>query len=180
MANVDAAKGFTPIRHLSGGALCSVAYTLTTGATVYKGEVLKMVTGGTVESATADDGVIVVGVAADYVDDSGSAGGKQVQVYDDPSIVFGVQTDSGTAAAATDVGNTANHVAGAGTTVGSDHRKTGTSADELDSSELAGGDGLQCKLIGLVDAPENAWGEHAYVEVIFNEHLYKSSAGTID
>lgn len=171
MANVDRPRGFWPIRHLTGGDIRMSEYTLTTGATVYKGQLLKIVAGGTVELGAADIGTAAIGVAAEYVNDSGSAGSKTVKVYDDPNIVFGVQSDTGTATTAADIGATANHVAGAGSAT------TLQSTNELDSSDI--GTGAQLKIIGLVDRIDNAWGEHSDLEVIFNEHHYKAAVAGV-
>ena len=169
MANIDASKGFYPIRHLTGGEIRPNEYILTTGQTIYKGDVMKAVAGGTAEESDANDGVIVLGICAGYVDDSASVGGKKVLIWDDPNIVFGVQTDSGTASAATDVFTTANHVAGSGDS------DTKLSGHELDSSQMAAQGGAQLKVLGLIARPDNEWGEHSDVEVIFNEHLYKAA-----
>lgn len=171
MANIDAPQGFWPIRHLSGGEIRTNSYIATAAATIYKGDVLKVVADGTVEPAAADDGVIVVGVSAEYI--ASAATGQKVQVYDDPYIVFGVQCDSGTAAAATDIFYCTDHVATTGNTL------TGVSKQEIDSSELAAGAAVQVRVIGLVSMLDNAWGEHAKVEVIFNEHLFNKAGATL-
>ena len=174
MANIDAPRGFWPLRHLCGGEIRTNTYTVTTSAAIYKGDLLKAVAGGTVEIGAADIGIAAVGIAAEYVPAATSAtAGTQIQVYDDPYIVFGVQCDTGTAAAATDIFYCADHVATTG------NAATGLSANELDSSELAAGATLQFRVIGLVDMPDNAWGEHAKVEVIFNEHIYNKAGATL-
>ncbi len=167
MANNDFARGFWPIRHLTGGEIRTNTYTLTTGQTVFKGDVVKAVDTGTVEESDADDSVIAVGIAADYVNDSTSDGGKTVEVYDDPDIVFGIQGYTGVTTAATMVFNSANHVAG-----------TGSSSSYLSGHELdtPSAQTAQFKVIGLVQRPDNAWGEHADLEVIFDEHLYKGTS----
>ena len=165
MANADQPKGMWPVRHLLGGEIRTSKYTLTTGATVYIGDLLKAVADGTVEVAAADDGVIVVGVSAEYIV-TGAAGAK-VKVWDDPYIVFGIQADTGTAVNAADIFRSSDHVAGSGSSV------TGLSGHELDSSEAAAGTGVQLAIIGKLKRPDNAWGEHVDLEVIFNEHLYR-------
>jgi hypothetical protein len=165
MANTDFPKGFWPTRHLAGGVITAREYVVTTGATVYKGEVLKVVAAGTVESSTANDGVIVIGVAAEYVNDSGSAGGKKVMVYDDPNIVFAAQMTTGQTPTAADVFSSANHVAGAGSTT------TYLSADEVGAS--AGGG--QLIILGKVEVEGNAWGAHVDLEVIFAEHMFRAA-----
>ena len=165
MANKDYPHGFRPIRHNSGGEIRSREYILTTGATVFQGEALKVVAAGTVEQAATAAGVIVIGVAAEYVDDSASAGGVTVAVYDDPNIVFSVQSDA--TLAATAVFATADHVAGTGTA------GTGMSTDELDASTL--GTGGQLEILGKVDTPDNVWGVDVELEVMFAEHKRKAA-----
>jgi hypothetical protein len=171
MANVDNPRGFWPIRHLTGGVIRTEEFILTTGATVYPGDVLKAVDAGTVEAAAADAGVIVIGVAAEYVSDSGSAGGKKVKVYADPYIAFGVQADSGTSPALTAVFSTANHVATTGNTT------TKTSLQELDASDIETGG--QFEVLGIVEAPDNAWGEHVDLVVRFAEHKWNAAVAGI-
>ena len=34
-----------------------------------------------------------------------------------------------------------------------------------------------CKIVGLYDAPENAFGANAVMEVLLNEHILKDGAG---
>jgi len=171
MANNDHPKGLWPVGHLTGGEIRTRGYTLTTGQTVFKGDLLKVVAGGTVQASAANDGIIVVGVAAEKVDDSASAGGKQVLVYDDPDIIFGAQSSTGANPAATDVFATANHVAGVGSGT------TGLSGHELDATNI--GTGSQLKIIGKIDASDNAWGLNVDLKVIFNEHLYKAAVAGV-
>ena len=169
MANTDYPHGFKPVRHNSGGEIRSREYILTTGATVFQGEALKVVAAGTVEQAATNDGLIVIGVAAEYADDSASAGGVVVAVYDDPNIVFSVQADG--ALAATGVFATANHVAGTGTA------GTGMSTDELDASDI--GIGGQLEVLGKVDTPGNDWAANVEVEVMFAEHKRKAAVAGV-
>lgn len=171
MANTDTPRGFWPLRHLSGGEIRLTKYTLTTGSTAYRGDLLKIVAAGTVEPGAADIGTAAIGVAAHYADDSDSDGGVAILVYDDPNIVFGVQSDSGTATTAADIGATANHAAGSG------NATTGISGHELDSSDI--GSGAQLKILGLIPTPDNAWGEHSNLAVIFNEHHYKAAVAGV-
>lgn len=174
MANIDAPIGFFPTRHLTGGEIRVAEYVLTTGATVYKNDLVKVVAAGTVEAGAADVGVIALGVAAEYKADTASAGGILVKVYDDPYIVFGVQMDDvGTASTSADVFQTANHVAGSGSTT------TFLSGHELDMSDI--GTGAQFKILGLCNTRDanNTWGANADVEVMFNEHLYKAAVAGV-
>lgn len=170
MANVDNPKGFWPVGHLTGGEIRTNSYLITASQTIYKGDLLKVVAGGTVQASAADDGVIVVGVAAEYKVGN-SSGTTSIQVYDDPYIIFGVQADTGTAPAAEDVFETANHVAGSGSTT------TKLSGHELDASDI--GTGAQLKIIGIIDEPNNSWAEHVDLKVIINEHLYKAAVAGV-
>jgi hypothetical protein len=170
MANLDQPKGFWPIRHLLGGEIRTNSYIVTTSAAIYKGDVLKAVAGGTVEVEAADDGAIAMGVAAEYIPAATSAtAGTTIQVYDDPWIVFGVQSVTGATPAATEVFATADPTTYA----------AGSSTTGLSIMELAAAGQAQFKILGLVDEPNNAWGEHADLEVIFNEHLYKGAVAGV-
>lgn len=172
MANKDNPKGLWPYAHLSGGEIRTMEFVVTTGVTIFKGDVLKIVAGGTVEPAAADIGATAIGVAAGHVDDSASAGGKKVLVYADPNIIFGAQMDdAGTASTAADVGATANHLVTAGSSV------TKMSGHELDMSDI--GTGAQLKIIGLIPEPGNDWGANCDVAVIFNEHFFKAAVAGV-
>lgn len=170
MANVDNARGFWPVRHLSGGEIRTNNYPMTASTTIYKGDLLKVVDGGTVEPAAADAGIIVIGVAAEYKV-SAATGTTEVAVYDDPNIIFGVQADTGTAVAATERFETANHVAGSGSAT------TKLSGHELDSSDIA--TGSQLKIIGIINEPLNSWAEHVDLEVLINEHLFRGAVAGV-
>jgi len=171
MANVDNVIGFQAYRHLAGGEIRTKEFTLTTGETVYKGDLLKVVAGGTVQAAAADDGIIVIGVASHYADDSASAGGVKVAVWCDPYITFRCQADTGTAPTAADVFNTANHVAGSGSST------TKISGHELDASDI--GTGGQLKILGKIDKPGNDWGEHVELEVVIAEHFFNAAVAGV-
>lgn len=171
MANVDRLRGFWPIRHLTGGEIRTNTYFVTTSAAIFKGDAVSAINTGCVSASTANDGYLVCGVAAEYVPAATSATAyTPIQVYDDPNIIFGIQADSGSTPAVTDIFATANHVATTGDTT------TGLSKHELDSSDI--GTGLQLRILGKTSDPDNAWGEHVDLEVIFNEHLYRGVVST--
>jgi hypothetical protein len=167
MANKDRPNGFTPIRHLTGGEIRCEEYIVTTGQIIYRGDVVKLVDAGTVEECDAADGVLAIGIAAEYVDDSGSAGGKLIRIYNDPHIVFAVQSTDGITTAADHIGETADHLDTNGSSV------TLQSAHEINTV----GTNLQFRIIGLVPKVDNAWGEFSEVEVVFNEHQHKDGSG---
>lgn len=171
MANVDILRGFLPVGHLGGGDIRTRQHIVTTGQIIYPGDLVKIVAAGTVEESDADDGVIVIGVSADYVNDSASAGGLTAGIYTDPMIVFEIQSDSGTATTAADVGATANHVATTGNTT------TLLSKHELDSSDITTGG--QLKILGLVNRTGNAYGEHSKLLVTIAEHFYNAAVAGV-
>ena len=165
MANTDRPMGFRPLRHLSGGEIRAEEYIATTSQNIYKGDVVKLVAGGTVEECDAADGVLAMGIAAETV--VSASAGATIRVYNDPMIVFGVQTTDSITTAATDIGATGDHLATTGNTV------TLQSKHELNTL----GTNLQFRIVGLVKQVNNAWGEFSEVEVVFNEHQHKDGSG---
>jgi hypothetical protein len=145
---------------------------MTASATVYRGEILKVVAGGTCEAAAADAGIIVLGVAAEYKV-AAASGTTYVEVWADPNIIFGIQSDSdATGTVAADIFQTANHVK-----THSGSTTTYISGDELDASDI--GTGAQLKVLGKIDTPDNDWGPNVDLMVIFNEHLFKAAVAGV-
>ncbi len=135
--------------------------------------------------AAADAGVSVAGVCVGVYDSNeipcghpnssvstkyltGSTAGYADVALALPGAVFIAQLDSGSTPTEDDVGATCDHVATAGDTT------VAHSKHELDSSDI--GTGIQCRIIGKVDEPGNAWGEHVDVLVVFNESAFGASA----
>ena len=183
MANVDAAFGFVPIRHLSGNGYSRAnKYTITSGLSedIFTGDLVIITADGVITPHTATE-VNNIGVFAgvSYTTSDGSYVYSQyfptgttgssiiAYVYDDPYTVFKVQS-AGTPAQ-TNIGNCADVVAGTGSTI------TGQSGFEL-SGTMSNGTAT-CKILGLYEGPENAFGTNAIMEVLINEHLLKDSAG---
>ena len=183
MANVDAAFGFVPIRHLSGNGYSRAnKYTITSGLSedIFTGDLVIITADGVITPHTATE-VNNIGVFAgvSYTASDGSyvyaqyfASGTTgtdfiAYVYDDPYTVFKVQ--SAGSPAQTNIGNCADVVAGTGSTI------TGQSGFEL-SGTMSNGTAT-CKILGLYEGPENAFGTNAIMEVLINEHLLKDSAG---
>ena len=182
MANADAAFGFVPVRHMSGNAPRTNQYTITSGLAenIFTGDLCVLTADGVVTPHTATE-VNNIGVFAgvSYTASDGSyvyseywpsgtvATDIIAYVYDCPYTVFKVQ--SAGSPAQTNIGNCADVVAGAGSTL------TGQSGFELSGTMAA--DAASCKILSLVDSPENAFGANAVMEVLINEHLLKDSAG---
>lgn len=85
-------------------------------------------------------------------------------VADDPNIVFEVQQAS---AAAADVGNNADLVAGSNNGFVSGYTLSSTTATAT----------AQCRILGLVNRPGNDFGAYAKVLVKINEHELTSTTG---
>ena len=183
MANVDAAFGFVPVRHLSGSGSCRTnKYTIASGLAenIFNGDLCIIDANGQITPYTATE-VNNIGVFAgvSYTDStgayiykefwaSGTTGSDIVAyIYDDPFIIYKVQS-AGTPAQ-TNIGNCADVVAGAGSTT------TGQSGFEISGTMAAGT--ATCKIMALYESPENSLGANAVMEVLINEHLYKDSAG---
>ena len=176
MANVDAAFGFTPVRHMSGNAPRANKYTIASGLAenIFKGDLVILIASGLLTPHTAGEANnIGVFAGVSYTASDGSYEYSEywpsgtvatdiiAYVYDDPYTVFKVQSAGTTAQ--TNVGNCADVVAGAGSTL------TGQSGFELSGTMAAGI--ASCKIIALYDAPDNAFGANAIMEVTINEHL---------
>ena len=179
MANADTPRGFWPIRHLSGGTIRAREYPIATGYTsnIFRGDLVKLVAGGGIEAAAAGNRYVGVFQGVQYVDAAGNqvyakhwpasttATNIKAYVYDDPYIVFGVQSAGSTVAA--DVGNLGDHVAGTG------NPNTSLSAHELNGTTSTAYAGF--RVLDRGNAPGNAWGTNVLLEVQCYEHEYGSS-----
>ena len=173
MANVDAPNGFRVTKKNEPLTLYPVDSSNSTA--IFKGDLVKLEADGNIAPAEAGAGNVVVGVAVGLQDSNGKAleylpasTAGYALVADDPRCLFVVQADSGTSVAASDVGATADHVAGAGSTI------SGDSAHELDSSDI--GTGGQLQIIGKEEVNGNDWGEHVNLIVRIAEHAYNTKA----
>ena len=182
MANADAAFGFVPTRHMSGNAPRTNKYTCASelAENIFKGDLCIVISTGLITphtatevnnigvfngvSYTASDGSYVY---SDYWPSGTAATDIIIYIYDDPYTVFKVQS-AGTPAQ-TNIGNNADVVAGAGSTI------SGHSGFEISGTMAAGT--ATCKIMALYDAPENTFGANAVMEVLINEHLLKQTAG---
>jgi len=193
MANANAPFGLRPVRNLRTGTsqvnIATYFVPASDSTALYMGDVVKL--GGTADArgshatvtrAAAGDTVLlgaVVGI--DQVKDVSAINLRQnyrpastamyVLVCDDPDAVYHVQEDSvGGALAITNVGECADIVVAAGSTV------TGKSGTMLDSSTSSSST-ANLRILGLADKPDNVIGNYAVFEVIINEHVFKGTAG---
>lgn len=181
MPNIDSAYGLRPVRHLTGGCVRTNEYSIASGyaTNLFTGDVVQGVADGTIVLAEAGN-VDNLGVfwGCSYVDGAGNqvfskywpasttATKIKAFVYDDPDIIFRVQSDA-TGVAAVDVHNGADWEVVAGDV------KVGLSKSNLDVSAGLGTTGKALRILRIIDDGENAAGAYADVEVMFNEHVMK-------
>jgi hypothetical protein len=170
MANKDAAFGFRPVRHLSGGLIRRNEYTIAAnyGTDIFHGQCVKAVTAGGIEAAAAGNVILGVFGGCFFTDPTTSkptfsnnypastnASDIVAFVYDDPRIVFEVQHDG--------TGTAAMNFAGFDLVGTSGSSLSGRSTQELDTS-TAGTSG-QFKQIGISKDPDNSDTSSANVNV---------------
>ena len=187
MANKDAAFGFKPTRHLTGGQIRAEEYAIAAnyGSDIFSGQVVEAVAGGGIEAAAAGD-TQQAGVFAGvfYTDPTTSkptfkpfyaastnASDLKATVHVDPYTVFEAQHDgTGTAA----MNNSGFDFVGVG---GTD--STGISTSEIDTSTSGTSGGF--KQIGISKDPDNSdtGSANANAYVVFNtgEHIFKLTTG---
>ena len=187
MANKDAAFGFKPTRHLTGGLIRTEEYAIAANynTAIYTGQVVEAVAGGGIEAAAAGDtqqAGVFGGVF--YTDPdtskptfkpfyaaSTNASDLKATVYADPYIVYEAQHDgTGTAA----MNNSAFDFVGTG-----GNTTTGQSTSEIDTSTSGASGGF--KQIGISTDPDNSdtSSANANAYVVFNtgEHIFKLTTG---
>lgn len=170
MANLDAANGFVPVRHLNGGTVrYSGGYTIDSAeaSSIFCGDAVILHAtpagdGNNIDVAAAGGELIGIFAGCQYTAANGDVvwtnqwvGGTvtlgsvpaEAFVYTDPQIVFSVQCD-GTIVAA-DIGNFADLTAGAG------NAATGISGFEI--SATTAGTIAQFQILGLSTAPDGIY-----------------------
>ena len=181
MANKDAAFGFRPARHLTGGLIRTNEYKIAAnyGTALYHGQAVKAVAAGGIESCAA--GEVVLGIFggcfftdpttskptfSNYYPASTNASDIVAYVYDDPRIVFEVQHDG--------TGTAAMNFSGFDLTGTGGSTNTGRSTQELDTSTSTTSG--QFKQIGISKDPNNsdvsAANANAYVVANVGEHTW--------
>lgn len=188
--------GMVPVENLSAGyntqgfETLNIADGYTTA--IYFGDVVKKVTGGTIEKDVGTTSLTPIGVfvGCRYINSIGYAVDSQywpgvttgytvyAKVVTDPDAVFAIQADG----ALTDGGsNTGSEVNGLNAaivqTAGS--AVFGKSKNALDGSACSTTNTLPLRIVGLVEEPNNEWSDtYANVLVKWNVgHQYVSTTG---
>ncbi len=190
MANKDAAFGLRLSRSGNGSDLTNMQnkYRIASGyaTAIFQGDMVKVVTGGTIERYADGDGGLILGVfnGCEYTDPttgkptwknyypgSISASDIEASIIDSPHAVFEIQADD-TFPIADLFGNFDIVNASAGDTA------SGISRAELDVTTGATTDTLALKAIDISQDPENSdvASANTNVVVMINNHLF--SPGT--
>ena len=184
MANKDAAFGFRPTRHISGGLIRAeeIPIAANYNTAIYNGQVVEVVAAGSIEAATVGDtqtAGVFGGVSytdpttskptwSNYYPASTNASDLKATVYTDPDIVFEAQHD-GTGTAAHNFSDI-DFVGTSGSTI------NGQSSSELDTSSSGDGNG-NFKQIGVSTDPDNSdtGSANANAYCVFNTgfHIHK-------
>ena len=187
MANTDRPTGLTPIRTTQGkpntGQVTTMAFVSADGTAAFKGDLVKL--SGTANSdglasvAQSAAGDVSVGVIVDFEPDRAdltvlhrvASTDREVLVCTDREMLYEIQDDSvGGDLAITNIGNTADVIVGAGSTV------SGLSGMELDSSDADANAG-QLLIMELVQRPDNVIGTNAKILVKIVEHQFDVATG---
>jgi hypothetical protein len=193
MANIAKPQGFVPIRYKNGSPWNGMAtpyYIPSSDSNAYNiGDAVKSVSGGdsngicqiTLDSAgTATERGVIVGVLpVPPLNNSQQAvtlslevenvpatktRAYYVLVADDPNIIYALQDDGLTALTTTACNKNASF------TYAAANANSPNSQSVLLSSSLATTQSLNLKVMGLVQAQNNAIGANAIWQVIFNQH----------
>ena len=194
MANKDRPSGLKPIKHING-----VPWNGKTNM-YYKAAGLNeaIFIGSPVKSAGSADATgkyptvqlagqdaargVVVGIgntpylAADLTDldltNSPVSTEHYLMVADDPDLIFECQEDSSTTFTAGSIGCNADLTTESGNT------STGVSTVEIDCATETTTSTLQVKILRLVDRFDNALGNYAKFEIMFNQHELGQGLGS--
>lgn len=184
MANIAAPNGFMAVRHRNGNCLTNSApYSITSAyaTNIFIGDPVKRGTGRNIERADPGDPLLGVFAGCYYETADGRViewgywpGGTAVKkavaiIYDDPDIIYRVQSDSLAEAA---VGQFCNFAVAAGDAVTGRSRATAAGGAAAATANVL-------RIIGLSNMPVpqdsglngmNAYGANAWVDVLINQH----------
>lgn len=168
MPNVDNPHGLVPLRTLTGGPPEMNLYEKDNSAPrICQGDLVQLEADGYVAASAAGQ-TVNVGVSAEY---SASTVTDSIMVYDNPWTIFEIQDDGDTTASVqSHIGTCCDIIATEGYTT------TGISRHEIDISDTQA-TSAQLKILRLHNAPNNAFGSYARLEVLINEHHYKATLG---
>lgn len=193
MENRDTPLGFTPVQMLDSSKIPTKEFPVDSGngTNLFVGDPVEIAAAGSVQkvAAAGTNPTRVIGVITGIKDSNGnSAGHPNASIATKylpantagivtvalalPTAVFEIQSNSGTTLTSSNLFNMADFVIVTGDTV------TARSRYELNSSGL-GASQAQCLVIDKKNEPNNAWGEHTILQVIFNESIFNGGVAGI-
>ncbi len=185
MANRDTPSGLKPAFHLAGKKIRPQKYTIASGynTSIFSGDLVKQTsTSKGIQIATTGNKMVGVFAGCEYTDLAGNqifsrfwladtdclnTVAAVAYVYDDPDIVWQIQTDSASAFAITDIGLLLDLVK-----THSGVAATGQSRMEVNQDVSTQDDFM---IYGIVDREDNAVGIHADIHVLINKHAYHNA-----
>lgn len=192
MANADTPFGLRPVGNLVGGYRTGGVKQFSTATgdstAIYIGDPVILsgtsqdINGNTyadVDQAATGDVIVGVVVGVLPVTDESlryrAASTQRILLVDtDPNTLFEIQEVSGgTALTTAAIGLNADFVVGSGNTI------TGLSGVELNNATEATTATLDLQIVGLVNRPDNAVGEHAKWLVRINRHQFRDQVAGI-
>lgn len=189
MTSTAAPFGLNPIRHINGkfpppprAMVDGIASGY--GSAIYYGSPVMLNTNGTLTIATTAADIIGVFAGCQYIPSNGglmqpspnwvastayTAGTMVAYVWDDPGIIYEIQSNGSIAATA--VGDQADFVnPGTGGSV------NGVSTAAISSTLSGAGVQAQLRIVGLSNKINNAWGDsYTIVEAMIARHQYVSN-----
>lgn len=189
MSSTSTPFGMSPIRHVNGkflpppraiaGGIAS-AY----NANIFLGSPVKLLTTGLLAVAAANEDIVGVFAGCQFVPSATSlltpqmnwvanatyvAGTMVAYVWDDPGIIFEIQSSGSLAQAAT--GDQADFV-----NPGTGNSTTGLSTAQISTTLAGAGAQAQLRIVGLATRIDNEWGDaFTNVEVQIARHQYISN-----
>jgi len=155
--------------------------------TIFKGQPVKMDTGGYIVVAAAGDAFLGAFAGVEWTDSTGrrrvsnywpanesfQVGSVVAYYYQDPQIVYEIQAAGSLAQTAVgDMADLSNTTAGSTT--------TGLSACTLSTSLAGAGNSAQKQIIDIAPYPDNAWGDaYTIVRCRINESQYNASVNAV-
>lgn len=165
MANADKPKGFTIV----GGPTRVREYTLAAANTaIGKGDLVTLTAAGVIDQSSASD-TQIVGVA---LEPAAANSGAAIRVNDHPDTIYMCQTDASSGGGGVDLNalTAMNLNADIAVTAASN----GISKMEIDQDSGATTQTLPLKVLRLHKAVDNEFGDYNRLEVIINNHVFKS------
>lgn len=171
--------GFVPVAHLNGGMnwidCLTDGIASTYGADLFRGDPVKLMTGGVIERAAAGDAISGVFAGCEFIDQTGRftqlnywpsgqvATKIKVLCWFDDRLILEAQADA--TAAKTARGDATDHQLGTGNV------KSGMSGASLDISLAGNGNSAQWKIVDIAPRVGNDWGDaYPILRVMRNEN----------